>query len=1139
MHTRNGQLILSATDLSDFLACRHLTQNSLAKVFDGVKPPVFEDPGAEVLRARGEEHEGMLLDGMKAGGIQVAEITRGDEWPKDWSRLAQDALAAMKSGADVIYQGVLFDGRWLGLPDFLTRVERPGERAAWSYEVIDAKLAREAKAGAVLQITLYSDLLAQAQGTEPERMHLALGGPDKQREAFLVSDYSAFYRSIRRQFEDAIDRDNPPNTYPDPVAHCDVCAWNPICRKRRVDDDHLSLVAGISRRCRDQLVDRRVETVASLGSLELPVRPCLDGVSDSALERVREQARIQVEGREAGEPRYEFLEPVVPEQGLAALPEPTDGDLFFDIEGDPHALEVGLEYLFGYCDRTGRYIGLWALDRAREKEMFERFIDTVTERLQQQPDLHIYHYAAYETTAVKKLAHRYGTREEDVDRLLRGKVFVDLYRVVRQGIRASVESYSIKKMEPFYGFDREQDLREANHALSHFEAWLSLRDTDQSDQTLLDQIEAYNRDDCVSTLRLQEWLESLRLERAEQVGEEVPRPERASGDAPEQVAADQDRTDELISQLVADVPVDEQERSSEQRARWLLAQLLGWHRREKKSMWWEYFRLLERTSEELTEERGALGGLEYDGVVDTIKRSHVHRYRFPPQEYTIGEGSKVTDPATGKPAGVIEGVDVDNRTIDLKRAITSPVPHPQSLVPLDNISDALHRERLLGIAELVVANGIDGPGELRAARDLLLPFPPRVGQSSGAALVEKGADPLSAAKELVLALNKSVLPLQGPPGSGKTYTGARMIVELVRAGKRVGVTATSHKVIGNLLEAVYDAAVEQGVSISGIQKVTADATPAVAAITGTTDNAEVAKALSDGSALLAAGTAWLWVREEMTGSVDVLFVDEAGQMSLANVLAVAAAADSLVLLGDPQQLEQPQKGIHPEGADASALEHILGNEATMPPDKGMFLEHTWRLHPDICLFTSEMFYRNRLRARPGLDGQIVTGPGSITGSGLRYAPVHHSGNRNASSQEVEWVKKAVGALCADHEWTDQDGVSHPLTLEDVLVVAPYNVQVEALTTALPLGARVGTVDRFQGQEAPVVIYSLTSSTAEDAPRGMEFLYNPNRLNVATSRARCLAVVVGNPELFTPNCKSPRQMRLANAFCRLVELAGCP
>lgn len=287
------------------------------------------------------------------------------------------------------------------------------------------------------------------------------------------------------------------------------------------------------------------------------------------------------------------------------------------------------------------------------------------------------------------------------------------------------------------------------------------------------------------------------------------------------------------------------------------------------------------------------------------------------------------------------------------------------------------------------------------------------------------------------------------------------------------------------------------------------------------------------------GTAWLWARPEAAGGLRVLFVDEAAQMSLANVLAISHAADVLVLLGDPQQLDQPTQGSHPEGTDVSALTHVLGGELTIPQGRGLFLEQTWRLHPSICEFTSDAFYEGRLQARDGLDIQEVRSPdGRVNGTGLRFVPVEHSGNQSSSLEEAHEVRHLVeDLLSAGARWVDNDGVERAVTLNDILVIAPYNAQVFELQAILPAGARIGTVDKFQGQQAAIVIYSMATSSYADAPRGMEFLYSLNRLNVATSRAKCLCVLVASPALLEPECRTPRQMQLANAFCRYQELAS--
>ncbi|MCY4508389.1 MAG: TM0106 family RecB-like putative nuclease, partial [Acidobacteria bacterium] len=433
MRHANGQLLFSATDLSRHLACNYLTSLRRSVAFGELEPPPpYDDPRAEVLRQRGLEHEQRLLDQLATDGRTVETITPPDTpfSHRDPVAAATRTRDAMRRRTDVICQGRLEDegGRWSGYPDFLLRVDRPCMLGGWSYEVLDTKLARRAKAEALLQLLLYSDLLTLAQGVEPELMHLALGGAGSENPAsFRVAEYAAYYRAVRQRFE--AHAASPADTYPEPVEHCGVCEWQQDCMARRRADDHLSLVAGITRGQRARLAELEVTTMAALGALRLPVSPRLDGIGEAALARIREQARVQDQARREGRRIHEFVTPVEPDKGLAALPEPSDGDVFFDLEGDIFAADGGLEYLFGVVDRNGNYNPSWALDPASEKRVFERFIDDVMARWEQHPGFHIYHYGAYETTAVKRLMSCYATREDEVDRLLRGRVFVDLHRV--------------------------------------------------------------------------------------------------------------------------------------------------------------------------------------------------------------------------------------------------------------------------------------------------------------------------------------------------------------------------------------------------------------------------------------------------------------------------------------------------------------------------------------------------------------------------------------------------------------------------------------------------------------------------------------------------------------------------------------
>jgi uncharacterized protein len=1152
----------SPSALVSFTACVHRTELERARQAGLVKKPHFAvDPSLAALIARGREHEQAHLRSLRARGLEVTEIPVEDlRSPAAVAEAARQTEVAMRAGVAVIYQATFLAEGWRGHADFLHRVEEPSALGVFSYEPWDTKLARDAHASALLQLCAYGDLIAKIQGRLPENVHVVLGGPGTPIESYRLAALAPYFRQVRAQFLQQMAGSVAPafpvtEPYPDPCAHCEVCDWATVCEKRWRDDDYVALVAGITRNQRVSLRERGITSLAALAELTLPLTPPLDRTSPVSVERIREQARVQRLGRERKAPVHELVPAPGEGKGLEALPEPSPGDLFFDIEGDPFVGSEGREYLFGVIepssqdpDRTAgtpAYHELWGLDAAGERRAFEGLVDLIVARRAQDPRLHVYHYAPYEPSAMKRLAARLGTRVEAVDDLLRGGVFVDLYRVVRQGVRASVESYSIKKLEPFYGFTREVDLRVSGDARATLEVWLESGGTTPlvGHDEIVHKVRLYNRDDCLSVWKLRGWLETLRAEASRALGAELPRRTPPVTESSAEAIAARAEIEALKGRLCRDVPPERSARSPEQQARWLLAQLIEWHWREAKSTWWEYFRLRDLDPQELLEDPKPIGGLTYEGVVGTEKKSKIHRYRFPAQEHDLRAGSGCRELYTEE-EWTVHALDNVACTLDMKRGEKSPAPNLSALAPFENVRTDAQVANLRELAEWAAEHGIEGPGPCFAVRDLLLCRPPAVGQAVDTPLAVPGEDTGDAAVRLVLALARSerggVLPIQGPPGAGKTYTGARMVLALVQAGFKVGITANGHAVVGKLLEDVCTLARKTGASVAIVQKPKEGGAGAVqdSYVTVATGNPAVAKRLADGSASVAAGTHWLFAAADMKDAVDVLFVDEAGQMSLANAVAIGPSTRCLVLLGDPQQLDQPTKGVHPEGAGASALEHLLAESLTMPAHRGLFLEKTWRLNPALCAFTSEMFYEGRLSPRPGLERQELRASAPFGGAGLRWCGVEHAGNTNESSEEVTCIKGVVEALLvAGTKWIDAAGKERSIAVTDVLVVAPYNAQVRALVAALPPDARVGTVDKFQGQEAPVVIYSMTTSTPEDAPRGMDFLYSLNRLNVATSRARCVAIVVGSPALLRPACRTPRQMMQAAALCRVAELGG--
>jgi len=1095
MQQRGSRLVLSPSDLNNFLACEHRTALDLARARGELTLHKRPRPDAELVAERGRQHEAAYLARLEAEGRDIARI-------EDPGAATEATEAAMRAGREVIYQAAFRAGNWRGVADFLLRVPEPSELGEWSYEPADAKLATHPKPYFIFQLLFYAAMVAQLQGRTPERIHVVLG-TDEQR-SFRPGDFQAYADRVQRRFLETLKayRGGARAPYPYPVEHCAYCDWWARCRDRRRADDHLSLVAFLTRAQAIRLEAAGVRRVTQLAALTGDT--AVPRISRSTLGGLRQQAWLQAESRELDRPLHELLPPE-PGRGFARLPRPSPGDVFFDIEGDPYWGEEGLEYLLGSvthgsADGATAYGALWAHDRDGERASFERWVDWITARLAEHPDLHVYHYNHYEPTAIKTLMARYGTREAEVDDLLRRKVFVDLYTVVRQAMRIGTESYSLKAVEAMYPFERDAEVTEAGGSILAYQEYL-----ESGDGAKLDAIADYNADDCRSTLALRDWL----LDERGDVGFQEADP--PSPQSEEQLARLRD-LERLEAELLAGGPDP---------GRRLLADLLQFHRREARPEWWAFFERLGRTPGELRDEdTEAIGELTPadDVPLGEIAQSYLHPLRFPPQQHKLGPGVAV-DPETQK-GHEIPRVDDAAGLVWLKRgkkAVNKPLP--RALIPTKPIPQTAQQAALRALAGEVIERGL-GTG---AAFDLLLRLPPR---RDGETLAEQ-----------VSNLGESALFIQGPPGSGKTHTGARLICRLLREGRRVGVAATSHKAIANLLDAVELAAAEEGLAFRGLKK-SGGGNPE-----SHYESAHIASAAANGAfppadpaVTLIAGTPWLWAREELRGSVDVLFVDEAGQLALADALAIAGAGRGMVLLGDPQQLAHVSQGTHPRGSGASVLEHLLGERETVSPAEGVFLERTWRMHPDVCRFVSGAMYDGRLRPVEGGERQAIASPG-LAGAGVRLLEVQHTENRQCSSEEADRIAEEVGRLLDGGRFTDVRGEERALTLADILVVAPFNAQVRYLRDRLPDGARVGTVDKFQGLQAPVVFFSMTSSSGEDVPRGMDFLFSRNRLNVAVSRAQALAVVVCAPRLLWARCNTVEQMRLVNALCTFAEEAG--
>ncbi|MBN8603138.1 MAG: TM0106 family RecB-like putative nuclease [Planctomycetes bacterium] len=1109
----DGSFVFSPTDLVNFLGCSHSTVLDIRSFSDkAAKDEVSESD--KLLRRKGDEHEAAYLASLKEQGKRIAETPK-DASPAERFRMTKEA---MRKGADVVFQAALLSENWGGYADFLVKIASPSSLGGYSYEPVDTKLARHARAKHIIQLGVYSSLLTILQERLPAQVHLVLG--DNSTASFSVNDFISYVHHAMHRLQKFVSSP-PPDSYPEPCAHCTSCHWKDNCAAKWKGDDHLSLVANIQRSQAAKLERAGIKTVAQLAAL--PRNTLIPNLNPQVFDRLRSQAALQLDKRKTNKNTFELLALEVG-RGFSRLPRPDAGDLFFDMEGDP-LYPQGLEYLFGVSflkDGALTFLPFWAHSHEEERAAFAKFMAFLKEHLTAHPNAYIYHYNHYETTALKRLACQYAIAEHQLDDLLRRKKFVDLYTVVRGAVRVSEPSYSLKNLEVFYMDERDGNVTTAGDSIVVYNNW---RETGEAH--LLKEIATYNEVDCVSTAKLRDWLLSLRpstvawFDGAAATSGMDAAAEKTSARLEREARYLDFQSKLLISAHSGD-------------CRGPLADLLEFHAREERPQWWEYFDRPSHLEEELLEDSECLAGLRLAGPPQTVKRSLLHTYRFPAQETKRRAGDKVIDVSSLTAAGTIEYIDEDKLLVEIKRgANKGPLPDSLNIGPGGPIrSDAL-REAIYRYASNILAGGSCYP----AIGDILTKSAPRLKSLASGRPITEGDDLLAGTVDAVVDLADSYLFVQGPPGAGKTYTTAHTIVELIRRGKKVGVAANSHNVIHNLLDVIETMAIDRKVTFEGVKKSSAGKPESI--YSGTFIGSEEESENISLSASLLAGSAWLFAHERFDQHLDYLFIDEAGQVSVANVIAMGVAARNIVLVGDQMQLGQPIQGVHPGEAGLSILDYLLAKQATVSPERGIFLNHTRRLCPSICQFISDAFYEGRLTPVEDNHRRLLEFKAPIAGispHGIHFIPISHVGCSQKCEEEAKAIKDYFGQLLGQ-TFKDKDGTTRLMTVSDILVVTPYNVQVNHLRSVLPGGARVGTVDKFQGQEAPVVLVSMVTSDAECLPRDIEFLFSANRLNVAISRAQCLALVVASPKLLEVPCKSIEHLRLVNKFCQLASYAS--
>lgn len=1120
MFLLDSQVVTSPSDLTTAAHCEFAFARQLDAKLGLIEiERVPRDPLEARAAELGDVHENRWLQHYRAT-TGVVEIERPRIRADDLREAAKRTEEAFRNNAEVVFQATFFDesdptAPMVGFADFI--VLQPDGR----YRVQDTKLARSVKVTALLQLAAYYDQLTRLQIPADDTVELILGTDEVVPQS--VHDILPVYRKRRERLSEIVRQRQGATEaaqWGDPRYAIDGrCEF---CEPEVVATRDLLLVAGMRLAQRAKLRAAGIRTIDELAVAERP-----DGMT-GAFEGLKQQAALQKDAVDEKHPPFVMFAP----QLIGDLPLPDAGDIFFDFEGDPLYSERselgtrwGLDYLFGLVDRHEQFTAFWAHDLDAEKVALEEFLAWVQERRMQHPNMHIYHYASYERTHLLSIAARHGVGEHIVDDLLRDNVLVDLYPLVKNSVRVGGRSYSIKKLEPLYMGDelRDGEVASAVASIEQYDQAMQLEGAER--QHKLDSIADYNRYDCVSTLRLLEWLTAVASEYGVQPGAQQEEIEARLPFEPSILAGQ-------LLQLEDGSGAFE-----------LASAAVDYHRRENKSFWWEHFARLEYPVEEWQDQRGVFLVTSGEVISDWYKKTTVsYRTLRLRGEWAAGSNTSAGDAFTlydppgpyrdrylgsgmRLPVGAQEVfADEDDPDVVYVTERCPGTAETWARMPLAIVPGPPPRALSLQQAiETVGARLCESPWPRSSIGDILRRAPSRTRSGALAPVTGAVAEAVTAS---ILDLDDSYLAVQGPPGTGKTTLAAQVITTLVRDhGWRVGVVAQSHKVVENVLRAV----VKAGLDPARVAK----APPGGGNYAGEPftelpkdDHQNFAQRKHTGYVL--GGTAWDMTNTKRVGRLqfDLLVIDEAGQFSLAATIAVSVAARNLLLLGDPQQLPQVSQGTHPAPVDQSALGYIADGHAVLPPEFGYFLAESWRMHSAVTAPVSELAYDGALRSAPSADDRMLVG----VAPGLHPIPVLHHGNATHSPEEAQHVVDLVDA----HLGRDWNG--EPLTEDDIIVVTPYNAQVECIRMALRdhPGVRVGTVDKFQGQEAVISIVSLAASSPDDVPRGLDFLLSRNRLNVAISRAQWAAYLLYSPALTDFLPLQPPGVAELSRFIRLVS-----
>lgn len=1122
------------TNVSHFMSCKYILFNKKHKKELGLKPK--EISLTNKLRIeKGKSHENNWLSYYKKKYKKVISL-KGKKINLN-TRL-KNTINAMKKGFDVIHGGYLKLEQWEGEFDFL--IKKSGIKTKfghYGYAIADAKYCSKARAKHLVQLGIYADCVSHYQGKNPENLTVLLKHNDT--ESVQLSEIEAYLKKNKKDFEDFVTK-KIETAVPEKCSWCSYCEWENECKNIWRKEDNINQIANIHKRTIHKLKKQNITTMKMVS--ELKKNSSVTEIPDKTLTKLVGQAKLQVKFKNNGKMSYKILEDNDDNirRGFYLLPEKTKCDLFFDIESvGEHIFANGLEYLFGIYyeeNKEKKFKDIWAHNHEEEKKSTIQFFEFTRDHFEKYPDAKIYHYGHYETTALSRLTSKYKVKEQEFRDYLRQGKFIDLLKIVKQGTQISIEDYSLKSVERIFDMKRSGDVVKADESENFYAMWI-----ESEDDNYLEQIKKYNYQDCFSTYELRNWLLKIRPENKNYI----------SLSEDEGYKTDADLIELKLLNAIND------SKNLDKNLKNILSDIVGYYRRDLLEEWRAYFERKTMPDNELVDDLECIGELILTEEPYLDSRSYVYTYEYPEQEFKLKKGDDVVwannylsnyidDDGIRQfddKAGKIVSLDKSRRRICLKKGMKQRLPENLSIGPtVMSFLNTKMSKRL----ESFVENNIDKElPEYKATFEILRRDYPDIRNLSKGDKIITTSDFKNEIPKIISNLNNSYIVIQGPPGTGKTYSAADTIIELINQDKTIGVTSNSHKAIHNLLESMEKIAHEKNINFRGLKKFNTSKEESKyeskfdrsCYIENSADNKDFSSALIENDIRLHAGTKFHFANNDsyQSQALDYLFVDEAGQLSLADIISIGSVAKNIVLIGDPMQLANPSSAIHPGESGKSILNYILDGKDTIDENKGIFLDKTFRLHRSINAFISSTFYDSRLNSDPITDKRKIIFPKNsiIQESGIYFYPVQHQYNSQKSIEEACIVKKLYEELLGS-EFIYEKNKKRELGIEDILTVSPYNVQVNYLQANLGDEARVGTIDKFQGQQAPITIITMATSDSESIPRGKRWLFERNRINVAVSRAQLISIIIFNPNLLQTNCSNIKEMKLLNTFCKLTD-----